>query len=79
MQKTFRPRYDLRIDRNIEIPTRDGLRLAANIFCPRGSDNHGQYNAGANTVYAGDSRASYLLLPSYRKNKRGDCYEKSCI
>ena len=37
MPKTSQPRHDLRIQRSIEIPTRDGLKLSADVFRPKGN------------------------------------------
>jgi predicted acyl esterase len=37
MSRNSRPRYDLRIEKDVEIPLRDGVRLKADVFRPRGS------------------------------------------
>ena len=37
VKKNSRPRHELRVEKDIEIPLRDGVRLKADVFRPGGS------------------------------------------
>jgi uncharacterized protein len=53
MNKPAQPKYDLAIDKDVEIPVRDGARLKADIFRPR----------------AGGRFPAILNIGGYRKDK----------
>ena len=71
MKRMSVPRHDIVIDKDFEIPMRDGVRLKADVYRPRrgrvGSVPYTRYstdyNTGENTIQMGGSMPAYPLLP----------------
>ncbi len=63
-QEGSKPRYQVKIERNVRIPMRDGVTLAADLYLP---DTPGEFPALMTLVYypTGDSQAAFFAKHGY--------------